>query len=90
MQCSSYISDYFVSLSQTPAMTIVANVIIKTTAAGSGVLGIGKPSATVYPVKSIIPTCPGDSFHHPLAMQKVCKTVKIADFEEMRKHINKR
>ena len=46
-QYSSYIIDYFVSLSQTPAMTIVANVIIKTTAAGSGVLDIGKPSATV-------------------------------------------
>ena len=46
-QCSSHLIDYFVSLSQTPAMTIVANVIIKTTAAGSGVLGIGKPSATV-------------------------------------------
>ena len=42
-------------------MTIVANVIIKTTAAGSGVLGIGKPSATVYPVKSIILVAQDDS-----------------------------
>lgn len=60
-QYSLYLIDYFVSLSQTPAMTIVANVIIKTTAAGSGVLDIGKPSATVYPVKSIILLAHDDS-----------------------------
>ena len=64
-QCSSHLIDYFVSLSQTPAMTIVANVIIKTTAAGSGVLGIGKPSETVYPVKSIILFAQGDNSTPP-------------------------
>jgi hypothetical protein len=42
-------------------MTIVANVIIKTIAAGSGVFGIGKPSAMVYPVKSMILLAQDDS-----------------------------
>ena len=40
-------------MTQTPATTITAKVIIKTSAAGSGINAGGQPSATEYPVKSI-------------------------------------